>query len=133
MLETTRLSFRDFVLGDFDAVHGYASDPLVTRYISFGPNAEAETRDFLCRMAAEASEAPRKNHTFAVIQSSSQRLIGGCGLDLADAVGPQYVLGLFSCRLLGSGHRRRGGSTRRCVRLQRVKRLANICGGVRGK
>ena len=104
MLETPRLRFRDFVLGDFDAVHAYASDPLVTRYTSFGPNTEAETRDFLGRMAEEASQTPRKNHTFAVIQSSSQRLIGGCGLDLADAAGPQYSLGYcFRATYWGQG------------------------------
>ena len=104
MFESVRLRFRDFLEGDFDSVHAYASDPLVTRYTSFGPNTESETRDFLGRMVDEASEVPRKNHTFAVIQASSQRLIGGCGLDLANSAGPQYVLGYcFSAAYWGQG------------------------------
>jgi len=93
MLEATRLYLRDFAPGDVDAVHAYASDPLVTRYTAFGPNTEAETRNFVDRVVVEASTKPRRSHTLAVIHSSSRQLIGGCSLELADSVGPQYVLG----------------------------------------
>ena len=93
MLESNRLVLRNFAPDDFDAVHAYASDPQVTRFTSFGPNTETETRDFVDRVAAEVSVRPRRDHTFAIIHSSAQQLIGGGGLDLADSVGPQYMLG----------------------------------------
>jgi RimJ/RimL family protein N-acetyltransferase len=32
MIQTNRLVLRDFVFPDFDAIHEYASDPLVTRF-----------------------------------------------------------------------------------------------------
>jgi RimJ/RimL family protein N-acetyltransferase len=35
MLQTSRLILRDLVAEDFAAVHAYASNPLVTRYMSF--------------------------------------------------------------------------------------------------
>lgn len=42
-IRTTRLTLRDFLPSDFAAVHAYASDPVVTRYMFFGPRTEAET------------------------------------------------------------------------------------------
>ena len=61
MLQTNRLTLRDFVLSDFDAVHAYASDPLVTRFTSFGPNTPEETREFLNRSVHAASVSPASN------------------------------------------------------------------------
>ena len=94
---TARLRFRDFLLDDFAAVHAYASVPDVTRYTSFGPNTEEETRGFLARAAAAASAEPRTSWPFAIVHAESGALIGSCGLELADPVGPQlsfgYVLG----------------------------------------
>src|SRR6266403_1808386 len=81
LLHTHRLTLRDFVLSDFDAVHTYASDPLVTRFTSFGPNTLEETRDFLSRSIDAGAASPRQVHTFAVIEQSSGRLIGSCGLE----------------------------------------------------
>ena len=92
-MSTARLQFRDFVPNDFDAVHAYASDPQVTQFTSFGPNTEADTREFLGRVAIEAAASPRRNYTLAIVESASGRLIGACGLDRVDAVGPQFVLG----------------------------------------
>ncbi|BBD69299.1 GCN5-related N-acetyltransferase [Nostoc commune NIES-4072] len=37
-LETQRLILRDFVESDWQAVHQYASDREVVRYLTFGPN-----------------------------------------------------------------------------------------------
>jgi RimJ/RimL family protein N-acetyltransferase/catechol 2,3-dioxygenase-like lactoylglutathione lyase family enzyme len=93
MLQTDRLILRDFVLSDFDAVHTYASDPLVTRFTSFGPNTVDETRDFLSRSIYAGSVSPRQIHTFAVIERSSGHLIGGCGLEPCDGTGRHYAFG----------------------------------------
>lgn len=93
LLHTHRLTLRDFVLSDFDAVHTYASDPLVTRFTSFGPNTVGETRDFLSRSIDAGAASPRQVHTFAVIEQSSGHLIGSCGLEQCDGTGRHYVFG----------------------------------------
>ena len=90
---TRRLKFRDFAPGDFEAVHAYASDPRVTQFTSFGPNSEDDTHEFLRRVALAAAANPRHDYTLAIVESASGRVIGGCGLDRVDGVGPQYVLG----------------------------------------
>jgi ribosomal-protein-alanine N-acetyltransferase len=94
-LLTPRLQLRDFRRDDFAAVHAYASDPLVTRFTSFGPNTEEQTRAFLDTMAREISAEPRQNHNLAVVDRESGTLFGSCGLigrgERVHEVG--YVLG----------------------------------------
>ena len=43
MLSTDRLILRDFNEEDFAAVHAYASDPIVTQYMDWGPNKPDDT------------------------------------------------------------------------------------------
>ena len=93
MIQTNRLVLRDFVFPDFDAVHEYASDPLVTRFTSFGPNTSDETRDFLTRSIKARSAIPRKIHTFAVVERTSSQVIGGCGLEQCDGTGRHFAFG----------------------------------------
>jgi ribosomal-protein-alanine N-acetyltransferase len=93
MLQTKRLILRDFAQSDFDAVHQYAADPLVTRYTSFGPNTADETRAFLARSIESATATPRRSHAFAAVERATGELIGGCGLDQCDDTGQHYVFG----------------------------------------
>ena len=48
-LESQRLILRDFVESDWPAVHKYASDRQVVRYLTFGPNTQEDTKSFLQR------------------------------------------------------------------------------------
>jgi ribosomal-protein-alanine N-acetyltransferase len=93
MLQTERLILRDLAQSDFDAVHEYASDPLVTRYTSFGPNTADETREFLMRSIGAASATPRRSYTFAAVERSAGQLIGGCGLEPCDGTGQHFAFG----------------------------------------
>jgi len=93
MFQTERLILRELAQSDFDAVHQYASDPLVTRFTSFGPNTEDETRAFLTRSIESASATPRRHFTFAAVERASGELIGGCGLEQCDGTGQHYVFG----------------------------------------
>lgn len=97
---TARLRFRPFRPDDFAAVHAYASSPEVTRYTSFGPNTEAETRGFLERAVVAATTTPRTNWTFAIEHAESGALAGGCGLDLVEPGpgGPSFSLGYVLAR-----------------------------------
>lgn len=49
---TDRLELRDFRSEDWESVHSFASDSLVTRFLSWGPNDEDDTRTFI-RLALE--------------------------------------------------------------------------------
>ena len=77
---TARLTFREFEKADWPAVHAYASDPEVVRYMPWGPNTEAESRDFVRRQIQPQSDDPRYDFEFAVIRSDDGCLIGGCGI-----------------------------------------------------
>lgn len=102
---TARLRFRPLAASDFPAVHAYASDPAVTRYTSFGPNSEEETRGFLARAEAAAAASPRTSWTFAVEHAESGALVGSSGLELADPVGPQLSFGyVLDPRWWGRGY-----------------------------
>jgi ribosomal-protein-alanine N-acetyltransferase len=92
-IETARLSFRDFTLDDYDAVHSYASDPEVTRYTAFGPNTPEQTKGFLQFVSGESSSEDRANYSFALIHKETNELIGSCGLMRTDSNGPQYSFG----------------------------------------
>ena len=81
-IRTPRLTLRDFVASDFDAVHAYASDPQVTRYMFYGPRTEAETRAYLDRMLRTQRETPRTTWELAAVRTSDARLVGACDLTL---------------------------------------------------
>jgi ribosomal-protein-alanine N-acetyltransferase len=93
VLTTERLVLRPFHEDDFAAVHAYASDPEVCRYTSFGPNTEAETRDFLRRALAAAEEDPRTDYEWAVTDRGTGLLLGACGVHLYPRLAEQAELG----------------------------------------
>lgn len=84
ILTTERLALREFTERDWQAVHEYASDPELVRYMDWGPNTEKETRDFIRRAMASYREKPRRDHQFAVILKEEDRLIAGCNIHLLD-------------------------------------------------
>jgi ribosomal-protein-alanine N-acetyltransferase len=58
-VSTPRLTLREFVASDFDAVHAYSSDPRVTRYLFFGPRDRDGTADYLHGLIESQRENPR--------------------------------------------------------------------------
>ncbi|MBX9568238.1 MAG: GNAT family N-acetyltransferase [Candidatus Obscuribacterales bacterium] len=79
-LETERLSLREFIKSDWKAVHEYACDPEVVRYLEWGPNTADETVGFLDGTIACQRERPRRVFEFAVVHKAENKLIGGCGI-----------------------------------------------------
>jgi RimJ/RimL family protein N-acetyltransferase len=61
-------------------VHEYASDPQVVRFMSWGPNTEEETREFIQKSIDYQKEIPRVNYSLAVVLRDGNRLIGSCGI-----------------------------------------------------
>jgi ribosomal-protein-alanine N-acetyltransferase len=83
-LRTARLSLREFVASDFQAVHAYSSDPRVTRYLFFGPRDEESTADYLEGLLASQRERPRTRFELAVEQIASGHVIGACDLSFIE-------------------------------------------------
>lgn len=72
MLETERLRLRPLVPDDFEAVHSWGCNPENTRYMSWGPNSEDETRVFLSNT--------KPGRDFAVVLKGTNEVIGSCGI-----------------------------------------------------
>ena len=80
-LMTTRLRLRDFELGDYQAVHAFATDLAVVRYVEWGPNTPKETQAFLREAIASADISPRQRYALAImVPSDANRLIGSIEL-----------------------------------------------------
>jgi [ribosomal protein S5]-alanine N-acetyltransferase len=95
-LHTARLTLREFVKSDFDAVYAYSSDPRVTRYLFFGPRDADSTAEYLEELLASQIEQPRTRFELAVEEIASGRVIGACDLSLIEAnvVDLGYMLGI---------------------------------------
>src|SRR5438093_6589263 len=83
-LQTPRLLLRDFVEDDWRAVHSYAADPEVVRYMEWGPNSEAETRNYVELVIASRKDEPRFDYDLALTLRADDRLIGACGLHVSN-------------------------------------------------
>ena len=75
MFWSERLLLRNFRADDFEAVHAYATDLGVVRYMTWGPNSEAETRDFLKRAQSHTEVDPRVEFELAVIREEPGDLL----------------------------------------------------------
>lgn len=83
-LATGRLILREFVEADVAAVHCYASDPEVVRYMSWGPNTEQDTREVVRRWLEQRAEKARRNFTLAIVLKDNGQLIGACSIRVSD-------------------------------------------------
>jgi RimJ/RimL family protein N-acetyltransferase len=83
LIWTERLVLRDLTEDDQKAVHSYASDPEVVRYMDWGPNTEQETVNFIQRSIAAQKEQPRTNYTLATVLKADNTLIGSCGIHIS--------------------------------------------------
>ena len=95
-IETGRLTLRDFMTSDFDAIFAYSSNPRVTKYLFFGPRDSDSTADYLQGLIASQVESPRLRFELAVQERASGRVIGACDLSFIEgnAVDLGYMLGL---------------------------------------
>ncbi len=71
IMETPRLTLREFQRDDWREVHLYSTDEEVVRFMPWGPNSEEDTRAFVDRVLKEKDKNPRKEYHFTVIEKSS--------------------------------------------------------------
>ena len=109
-LHTERLTLRELVDSDFDAVHAYAVDPVVVRYMPWGPNSPPETREFLTRAQEAAAATPRLGYELAVTLRSDGTLLGAMGLHRDDPDVSEAMLGYcFGQEAWGHGYATEAG------------------------
>ena len=102
-LQTERLVLREFRLDDEPAVHHYASDEEVTRYLTWGPNSLADTTAYLQLVALEKSREPRTSFTLAVTTLDGE-LVGVVNLIIADAASTGELGYVLSRESWGHGY-----------------------------
>jgi RimJ/RimL family protein N-acetyltransferase len=93
VIHTKRLKLRDFEKEDWKAVHDYASDPEVVRYVDFGPNTEEESKNFVQRALAQQKEQPRNSFSLAIVLEAENALIGGCGIYVSNPSNREGYIG----------------------------------------
>lgn len=85
ILEGEHVRLREFTADDRDAVHAFAGDPDVVRFMDWGPNTLAETESFLTSVAVHQTLDPRRAYELAVTDRVSGALVGSCALHEYDA------------------------------------------------
>jgi RimJ/RimL family protein N-acetyltransferase len=91
-ISTDRLVLRELMDADFGAVHAYAGDANVCRFMNWGPNTEEDTRGFISRAVGEQSHEPRRVYTLAICLKDAG-LIGGCSVAITDEAAKQGFIG----------------------------------------
>jgi ribosomal-protein-alanine N-acetyltransferase len=84
-LTTQRLILREFVAEDWPTVLAYQSDPRYLRYYEWTERTEADVRSFVQRFVDRQAEEPRLKYQLAITVAGEGRLIGNCGVRLAEA------------------------------------------------
>ncbi|HEX2816133.1 MAG TPA: GNAT family protein [Phenylobacterium sp.] len=83
-LRTERLLLREIREGDFDDVHAYAVDPLVARFMDWGPNTHDETVTHMALKLDEQTRWPRDEVTLAIEHLADGLVIGTIRLAVSD-------------------------------------------------
>ncbi len=101
-LRTRRLLLRDFKEDDWEAVHVYASDPEVVKFMPWGPNTEDQTKEFIKKAIKFQEERPRQHFELAAVLKDDGALVGGCGLNVLSATDRTGYIGYCYNRLYWS-------------------------------
>jgi RimJ/RimL family protein N-acetyltransferase len=92
LLTTSRLVLREFVEGDWPALHAVESRPEVARYQWFAPRTPDESRSYVAGVIERATAVPRYSFDLAVVLAAEERLIGIAGLGVVDPDLPEGMV-----------------------------------------
>jgi [ribosomal protein S5]-alanine N-acetyltransferase len=85
-LETANLVLRELRDDDAGAVHLYASDTAVVRYLDWGPSTVEDTEQYLVVVQATREAVPRAVYHLAIVLKATNGLIGGCRIEVRSPV-----------------------------------------------
>lgn len=77
---------REMTLDDWKDVHAYASMDVVCKYQPWGPNTEKESFEFVKLVLKDHDKNPRTRYVFAILDKSSERMIGTGEINIRDIV-----------------------------------------------
>jgi RimJ/RimL family protein N-acetyltransferase len=100
VIQSQRLLLREFKEVDWQAVHRYASDPEVVRFMDWGPNTENETKAFVSRSISSQKEKPRRKYTLAITLKGDNKIIGSCGICVVSSENKEGWIGYCLSRQL---------------------------------
>jgi RimJ/RimL family protein N-acetyltransferase len=84
-LTTERLHLRELKQDDWQEVLVYQNDPLYLRYYEWTDRTPEAVQEFVQMLIGNQQEQPRSKFQLAVCLTSSQQLIGNCGIRLKSA------------------------------------------------
>jgi [ribosomal protein S5]-alanine N-acetyltransferase len=93
LIETQRLFIRELKTTDFESVHCYASDPIIVKYVVWGPNTPEATMDFLQKAEKEQNFPSRLHYNLGIVLKKENILIGGCALYITSSHNREAALG----------------------------------------
>lgn len=93
MLETARFYLREFVQEDWEAVHAYASQEIVSQHQPWGPNSPKETQQYLKDVLNQQLKQPRTDFTFAIVWKETGKVIGAGELSSIDSTNRSGEIG----------------------------------------
>ncbi len=79
-LETERLVLREFVEGDWAALHAFESLEVVNRYEVYDAHTETASREYVAKAIASAAESPPSVVELAITLRGDDTLIGRIGM-----------------------------------------------------
>jgi [ribosomal protein S5]-alanine N-acetyltransferase len=92
-VNTERLILREFIMADEKDVHEYASDPLVSRFDTWGPNTPEETHELVGKWMDERANWPRAEVNLAVELKGDGKVIGSVRFAIIDGASRSAELG----------------------------------------
>lgn len=129
-IETKRLLLREYALTDEADVHEYASDALVPRYDSWGPNTPADTHEHFGRRMAEQRKWPRDDVTLVAELRREAKVIGSVRLWAVDEGNRTAEIGYtFNRRYWNNGYATEAASAllERAFRAMKMHRVIATC------
>ena len=93
-LSTESLLIWEFKETDWRAVHRYAKEIEVMRYITYRANSEEDTKEFVQRALNSAKKSPRTHYSCAVVlRDTPEVLIGACDIGIEDQTNREWSIG----------------------------------------
>ena len=93
LIETERLTLREFKGSDWQAVHDYAKNGDILIYEAWGPNSEMDTKQFIRKAVEDQIIQNRTSCDLAVILKKERKLIGGCRFWFSNAKQDEVYIG----------------------------------------
>jgi RimJ/RimL family protein N-acetyltransferase len=85
-------------------VHSYAADADVVRYVEWGPNTEADSKNFVERVIELGRVSPRVDFELAVISARENELVGAASIHISNALNREGWIGYcLNKRFWGQG------------------------------